>query len=299
MVAASALVVDFARADDVLKLYPQAPLLSSHQAGWDDIQLQYHRHAPHKIAENYSRQHRIIIHDHSPSSPLVEEMIEHRFRNSQFGDGDVTVVPANVLNSASWDRSYQFITLSFESNTFARHTFDLTNVTDVEFVASFSKPDPLIHSIGLALKSELESSGVGSRLYIDSLTAALMSHLLRHYSAQKRISQTNHSGLSKRQLQQVIDFINQHLDQDLALAELASIVQISPSYFSSLFKQSTGLAPHQYVIQCRIDCAKQLLLQGKLIAEVAYSLGFTHQSHLSRHFKRLVGVTPKAFIKSQ
>jgi AraC family transcriptional regulator len=94
--------------------------------------------------------------------------------------------------------------------------------------------------------------------------------------------------------------LHQHLDQDLTLAELATLVQMSPSCFSTLFKQSTKLVPYQFVIQCRIDRAKQLLLQGELsIAEIAHGLGFTHQSHLSRHFKRLVGMTPKAFLKSQ
>ena len=300
MVAPDCLIVDFADQDDVLKLYPQAPMLSSDRASWDGIQLQYHRHPPHELSANYSKQHRIIIHDCFSSPPLVEERIEHHFQTKQFSDGDVTVVPADVLNSASWDTEYQFITLSFEANIFARHVFDLTTLTAVEFVPRFSQPDPLIHGIGLALKSELESSGVGIRLYIESLVAALMSHLLRHYSTQKPISQTHHGGLSNRQLQQIASFVDQHLEQDLALAELTAIVQMSPSYFSSLFKQSVGLTPYQYVIQCRIERAKQLLRQGKLsIAEIAYSLGFTHQSHLSRHFKRLVGITPKAFLKSQ
>ncbi|MDJ0597045.1 MAG: helix-turn-helix transcriptional regulator, partial [Pleurocapsa sp. MO_226.B13] len=78
--------------------------------------------------------------------------------------------------------------------------------------------------------------------------------------------------------------------------ELAALVQISPSYFSILFKQATGITPHQYVIQCRIERAKELLRQSDLaIADVALRLGFSHQSHLSRHFKRLVGVTPKQF----
>lgn len=299
MVTVNPLAIDFAKASDVLELYPEAPLLSSHSAAWNGIQLQYHRHSPHQLAENYSKQHRIIIHDRSPSPPLVEEMMEHRFQTRQFKSGDVTVVPANVLNSAYWNTEYEFITLSFESTTFTRHTFDLTNSANVEFIPNFSHPDLLIHSIGFALKSELEFGGVGSRLYVDSLTAALMIHLLRHYSNQKSIDQ-NHSGLSRKQLQQVTAYIHQHISQNISLAELAAIVQISPSYFSSLFKQSTGLAPHQYVIQCRIDRAKQLLQQGNLsIAEVAHNLGFTHQSHLSRHFKRLVGVTPKAFLQSQ
>lgn len=298
MATADPLVIDFAQQDDVLKLYSEAPLLSSDRAGWNGIQLQYHRHPPHQLAENYSKQHRIIIHDRSLLPPLVEEMIEHRFQTKQFSSGDVTVVPANVLNSAYWDTEYEFITLSFEPSTFTRHTFDLTDTADVEFIPNFSQPDPLIHSIGLTLKSELEFNGVGSRLYIDSLTAALMTHLLRHYSTQKSTS-SSHSSLPKKQLQQVIDHIHQHLDRDLSLSELAIIVQMSPSYFSTLFKQSTGLAPHQFVIQCRIERAKQLLLQGeRSIAEIAHDLGFTHQSHLSRHFKRLVGVTPKVFFRS-
>lgn len=300
MSAPEPLKIDFTQADDVLKLYPHSPLLSSQQAEWGEIQLQYHQHPPHELSENYSKQHRIIIHDRSPISPSIEEMIEHRFYNSQLGERNITLVPAAVLNSASWNTNYRFITLSFEPSTFARHTFDLINGIDTELIPNFSKPDPLIHSIGLALKSELESSGAGSRLYIDSLITALMTHLLRHYSVQKQPAQTDANSLSKQKLQQVVDYIHQHLDQDLALSELAALVQISSSYFSILFKQSTGLAPHQYVIQCRVDRAKQLLLQDNTtIAEVAHSLGFSHQSHLSRHFKRLVGVTPRKFLQSQ
>jgi AraC family transcriptional regulator len=99
-------------------------------------------------------------------------------------------------------------------------------------------------------------------------------------------------------LQQVTDFIDQHLEQDIALSELATIIQMSSSYFSSLFKQSIGLTPYQYVIQRRIEQAKQLLQQGKLsIADIAYSLSFSHQSHLSGHFKRLVESHRKHFCK--
>ena len=86
----------------------------------------------------------------------------------------------------------------------------------------------------------------------------------------------------------------------ITLAELAAIAHMSPSYFSRLFKQSTGLSPHQYVIQDRVDRAKQLLLRRELsIAEISYCLGFTHQSHFSHHFKRLVGSSPKVFLASQ
>ncbi len=289
------LMVDFAKDDDIFKLYPRTPLLSSQPIGWNGIKLHYHSHPPHQISQNYSKQHRLIIHDRSPSSLVIEEMIEHRLHNSQLGNTNITFVPNDVLNSACWNKEYQFITLSFEPSVLARHTFDFVNFADLEFIPCFSKSDPLIHSIGLSLKLELESSRFGNRLYIDSLIAALMTHLMRHYSNQQR-SQIDSNPLSKRKLQQVVDYIHQHLDRYLALAELAALVQISPSYFSILFKQATRITPHQYVIQCRIERAKELLLQNDLaIADVALRLGFSHQSHLSRHFKRLVGVTPKQF----
>ncbi|MEG4942592.1 helix-turn-helix transcriptional regulator [Microcoleus sp. F4-D5] len=81
--------------------------------------------------------------------------------------------------------------------------------------------------------------------------------------------------------------------------ELAGIAQLSPYYFSRAFKQSVGISPHQYVIQQRVERAKQLLLQGNMsLYEIAIACGFTHQSHLTRHFKRLTGVTPKTLLKS-
>lgn len=94
----------------------------------------------------------------------------------------------------------------------------------------------------------------------ETIANLLAVHLLQHYSAQKPTIKHYTGGLPKYKLQQVMDYINAHLEQPLGLAELAEVVQMSPGYFSRLFKQSTGLAPHQYLIQCRVKRAKQLLL---------------------------------------
>jgi AraC family transcriptional regulator len=106
-------------------------------------------------------------------------------------------------------------------------------------------------------------------------------------------------GLSPTQLKRVTDYINDHLAQELSLEELAAIAQLSPYHFCRSFKRSIGFTPHQYVIRQRVERAKLLLKDGKMgIVEVAIACGFTHQSHLNRHFKRLTGVTPKKFSKS-
>lgn len=293
------MIANVARKEDNLKLYPKAPLLSSDRTPWSGVHLEYHQQPPHQVPENALNQSQIIIHTQRLSSPLVEYMPPQSLQFEQTERGDITIIPAQVSNWAIWEKECHFILLQFHSTIFEQYTSEWIPGSDIELIPSFSRSDPLIYVIGWALKTELETNGLEGSLYIDSLTTTLVNHLLRHYSTQQKISPLTSQGLSKRQLKQVIEYVDQHLDQNLTLATLAAIAHMSPSYFSTLFKHSTGIAPHQYVIQYRINRAKQLLLQGMSVAEVSLHLGFSHQSHLSRHFKRLVGVTPKAFLKSQ
>jgi AraC-like DNA-binding protein len=109
-------------------------------------------------------------------------------------------------------------------------------------------------------------------------------------------------GLTHTQLQQVLNYIQTHLDsaeptlreRDLSLTELAEVINISPTYFASLFKQAMAVSPHQYVIQQRVEQAKLMLSKTDLeIADIALQVGFSSQSHLTQHFKRFTGKTPK------
>jgi AraC family transcriptional regulator len=104
-------------------------------------------------------------------------------------------------------------------------------------------------------------------------------------------------GLSRRKLKDVLEYIHQNLDAGLTLRDLAAVAHLSPYHFARLFKTSTGLPPHQYVIARRIERAKQLLRGGEelSLAQVAARAGFWDQGHFTRHFKRLVGITPKRF----
>lgn len=105
---------------------------------------------------------------------------------------------------------------------------------------------------------------------------------------------TQNKSLTRVQLQQAIDYIHTHLDRDLSLVEIAKVINISPTYFASLFKRAIGTSPHQYVIGQRVERAKLMLSKTDLaIADIALQVGFSSQSHLTQHLKRLTGVTPK------
>lgn len=98
-------------------------------------------------------------------------------------------------------------------------------------------------------------------------------------------------------LQRGIQYIHEHLDEDLKLSIIAAKVKISPYYFTRLFKQCTNLTPHQYITQCRVEQAKQLLMRGKeeSIADIAIKCGFANQSHFTTCFRKITGFTPKVY----
>ncbi|MFQ4138527.1 AraC family transcriptional regulator [Nodosilinea sp. PGN35] len=166
--------------------------------------------------------------------------------------------------------------------------------TRFELVHGFGRQDVQLHQIGMLIFAELRSGGMMGQLYIESLTQALVIHLLRRYSTLAKPIASPNNRLTNAQLQQAIDYIHAHLNRDLSLTELASVVNISPTYFASLFKKVIGISPHQYVIKQRVERAEVMLKGTDLaIADIALQVGFSSQSHLTQQFKRLTGVTPK------
>lgn len=106
-------------------------------------------------------------------------------------------------------------------------------------------------------------------------------------------------GIPPRRLARVVEHIRNNLDQPLAVSALSRMAEMSQSHFSKLFKLSTGLAPHQFVLQERINRAKELLRQGhERIVDVALGVGFENQAHFTTVFGNLVGMTPRQFQRS-
>ncbi|MBE7385391.1 MAG: helix-turn-helix domain-containing protein [Leptolyngbya sp. SIO1E4] len=286
--------IDFAQEGGTLQMHPLGALLSSHDQNWGDVYLQYYHYPPDEFSRVAFKQHLIVIHTEVSPSVHIEQRTDGHLETGQLGIGDIIIIPADVPYNARWDLEHGFILLGLEPKTFAYHALRKIEKDSIELTPHFAKADPLIHGIGLALKTEIESNGLGGRLYRDALTSTLLSHLLRHYSAQKPEIQALKGGLSRSKLKQVIDYMTDHLSEDLPMQAIAEQAGMSQSHFFSVFRQSTGLSPHQYRLRQRIERAQELLLHSELsIAEISISVGFYDQSHLARHMRRLLGVTPK------
>jgi AraC family transcriptional regulator len=284
---------------EALQLYPRPPILTSLDVGWHGVCFAYMCQPAYEVPEvSTPRWHSIAIFTHGNRIIHADRKLDGRFHRDAVVGGDIVITPVNVGQGAAWENEGDFIILGIEADVFARAINESAEAKDVELLPHFATPDPLIYQMGLALKGVLENNPTNSRLYAETMINALSVHLMQHYCECKPILQQYKDGLSKYKSREIIDYINAHLDDDLSLTELAAIVQISPHYFSHLFKQSMRMSPHQYVIRCRVERAKNYLLQGNAsIAEVAYKVGFANQSHLNRHFKRLLGVTPKMILQ--
>jgi AraC family transcriptional regulator len=155
--------------------------------------------------------------------------------------------------------------------------------------------DPIIPLYLKMLESELQGEGLGERLYIDSIRTQLAIHLLRRY-ADVEFRQPKLGSFSPRLRRTMTEFIDQKLSENITLEDLAGLAGLSSYHFSRKFKADLGMAPHAYVLSRRIDKAKSLLNGSRLpLKLVAAECGFTDQSHLSRVFRKFLGVTPNNF----
>jgi AraC-like DNA-binding protein len=106
-------------------------------------------------------------------------------------------------------------------------------------------------------------------------------------------------GLAPAVPRRVCEYIDSHLDEDLRLETLASTAMLSMSHFARAFRDRVGVPPHRYVLQRRIDRAREMLAGTESpLAEIAAAMGFADQSHFARHFHRTVGIAPSEFRRT-
>ncbi|HLI97864.1 MAG TPA: AraC family transcriptional regulator, partial [Candidatus Baltobacteraceae bacterium] len=207
--------------------------------------------------------------------------------------GDLKVVPAGY--SRVWEIAAATSKLVVDlSPWFVREIADEMGIPGDRAVIApqLHLTDKRIEYIGWALFEELESGDLLGRLYAESLGSALAVRLLRRSAP---VALPRVTGLPKRRLQRVFDYVREHIAQDLSLHELAAVAGLSSSHFKLQFRESTGMPVHQYVISARVEHALNLLVRTSVpVADVALQAGFSNQSHLSRHLRRLHGVTPAA-----
>jgi AraC family transcriptional regulator len=130
-------------------------------------------------------------------------------------------------------------------------------------------------------------------LFVEGIQIALAAHLLGHYTINRWRPPEKSPSLDPRRLQRVLGYIDASLNREIRLEELAAQACLSPFHFSRLFREATGLSPHRYVIDRRVQAARQELARRNLsLAEIALELGFGSQANFTRVFRKATRLTP-------
>ncbi|MCX5811812.1 MAG: AraC family transcriptional regulator [Proteobacteria bacterium] len=155
----------------------------------------------------------------------------------------------------------------------------------------------LIHNRELGSKFRLFFSLVentSSALEKESVLVSLLSALIMQYGNKPPIP--FQAGSHGDAINRACEFIRMHYAQDLSLKQISRVACLSPFYFQRLFLEKTGVSPHDYLVQTRIRKALELLSEGHNIADVSLDTGFVDQSHFTRFFKRVTGITPGGYL---
>ena len=275
---------------------PAFDLLRTHNPlGWQDVQLLTPNFSaqPEPFSSTVQDAHLISVVLHG--TPTLTGVLNGNHRSVRLQPGSIMLIPQYVSAHASWDSPYRLgeLMLSPHLLTQSAHMSHDRAAERLELIPNLSLNDPFIYNVCLLLLQEATLNGFLGPLYADTLAQALSVHLLRHYSSSQTIPDAPSRSLTRNQVRRLESYIKERLRERLSLIELASVVGLSTNHFATQFKRSVGLSPHQFVIHCRVERAKELLIRSQLsVAEVATLVGFFDQSHLNRHLKRLLGVTP-------
>ena len=156
--------------------------------------------------------------------------------------------------------------------------------------------DQAVWDTALKLKAEVGNSDPDSRQYAEALSLVLVHELIRLERTASAAAKPVRGGLPARQQKRIVEFIEEHLAEEISLAALAELVDLSLYHFARAFTQSFGVPPHRYHMARRMDRARSLLQRPELsVTQIGIQLGFCETSSLTRTFRRFTGVTPTEY----
>jgi AraC family transcriptional regulator len=156
--------------------------------------------------------------------------------------------------------------------------------------------DPIARHLLLSIRPALAQPSQASELFVDHLAIALATHIAQTYGGMRPRSPARIGSLARWQEQRAKELLAANLKGGITLADLASACELSIRHFTRAFRESTGMSPHRWLLQLRIEKAKKLLKSSRrMLADIATDCGFSDQSHFTRVFQRSVGLSPGAW----
>ena len=280
------------------KYMPMPPVHTSSEIfpDWTSMRVCLYRLSPGSVRLPAVDSLRIGVHL-SARSLHLERQLAGVTSVAQPSLDSININPAYQPIHWQWDNFMELLQMqlprSFVVKTAEAHGLDVEKLLRLEKLNSH---DAMISQIAHELGGILEMGHTGVDLaYLDALATFLTLHLYRRY-CHESASPLSETRMHGPDFSRVVEFIHSNLEKDLRVEQIARMVNLSNFYFIRLFKAEFGKTPHQYILECRIRLACELLVTTPLsISEISQRCGFSTQSHFTSAFRHGTGNSPRAY----
>jgi AraC family transcriptional regulator len=229
---------------------------------------------------------------HRTAKPVaIQETVADSFHGGVAFKNDINFIPAGADSTCEWKEPLSFLRVELDPQT-VKEIADKENLSSRLDLSYYLRNQVYkMQQLLLWLSEEVEQGNPQGKLYIDSVTNLIIYQILKQHND----SQSNFLGKDPglEHLKIAMEYMQDHYAESITLDKLTRLSNLSSSHFINSFKQTLGVTPHQYLLKIRIERAKEKLQRSSLpLSEIAYELGFTDQSHFSRYFKKITGMSP-------
>jgi AraC family transcriptional regulator len=223
------------------------------------------------------------------------EVGRYSLRRGQTAISDLRCEPAGLISQPIHTMLFQLPRAAINA---LADEINVPRVDELEFQPGVGMFDETIMHLGLSLMPALATPDRVSRLFTDHVTLALATHCAQTYGGMQIVSRPIKGGLAPWQEKRSKEMLAGDLTGATPLHEIAAACGLSVSHFSRAFHKSTGLAPHAWLLQARVESAKAMLRSGGVsLSTIARACGFADQGHFARVFTHRVGLSPGAWRK--
>jgi AraC family transcriptional regulator len=285
--------------EDLPRLLPSRPILSSSKHDWAGVLVQLYKHPPSKIVLPPIRDNMLVLNLAGPT--LIEERRDGGHLVRRWADrAHVSLTPAGEPVSRVLKGSPEVLLIHLTSELVAEVAADVygPHAKCSSLLPCLAVRDDTLDCLGRLLMTEAtnEPGAAGTRLNGYLLTRSIIIRLLRNHSDGAALPPEFPNNVADRRIRRSIDYMNAQLEESLGVEELSMLSGLSSSQFGRLFRETTGKTPHRYIMGLRMDRARDFLEHSDLsVIEIGLRCGFEQPSHFSTMFRKQTGFNPRAW----
>lgn len=275
-------------------------LFSSKERHWKSMFVSHQYEAPFEAHPKPSDHHLLVVHLSGPVR--VTGFINNISHSRIVPPGGIGFWPGGAKFGIELERHLYSLHIYINANIMAEAAQSLgLSTMDLDLLRPvFGYTDSLLEQLAIEAWNTAKSNDDASDLYVNHIARAIACRLVwisRH--GWNQVEKVRPEGLQKSQIRNICTYIENNLDENLDVQRLSNVLGLSAAHFSRQFKAASGRAPHQFILELRLERAKRLLRNTtNPIAQVALECGFSHQEHLTNVFRRKIGMTPAEFRRS-